>query len=84
MYAEEDILFAQIQSKGMKTVYNPDIVVYHKEGRSVSNTYKNSRKKEMFLLERYIDANEGYIRYLDELEKEGFVFKEEYLCQYKY
>lgn len=77
MYAEEDILFAQIRSKGMKTVYNPDIVVYHKEGRSVSNTYKNSRKKEMFLLERYIDANEGYIRYLDELEKEGFVFKEE-------
>ena len=77
MYAEEDILFAQIMSKNMKTVYNPEIVVYHKEGRSVSNSYKNNRKREMFLLSKYIEANEGYIKYLDELEQEGFTFEKE-------
>ena len=77
MYAEEDILYAQIMSKGLKTVYQPNIVVYHKEGRSVSNSYKNNRKKEMFLLQRYIEANEGYVRYLNELEDNGFTFKKE-------
>lgn len=76
MYAEEDIIYAQIMSKGMKTVYAPNILVYHKEGRSVSNTYGKDRKKEIFLLERYIEAEKGYLSLLDDLEKEGFRFEE--------
>ena len=77
MYAEEDILYAQIMSKGLKTIYQPNIVVYHKEGKSVSNTYKNNRNKEMFLLKKHIEANEGYIQYLNKLEENGFIFKKE-------
>lgn len=75
MYDEEDIIFLQIISKGMKTIYCPSIAVYHKEGRSVMNTYRNNRKKQIFLYEKYIEAIEGYINYLDELEKGGFILE---------
>lgn len=69
MYAEEDILFKHLMNEGMTTVYAPEILVYHKEGRSVGKSYGKNREKEIFLLKRYIEANEGYLSLLDELEK---------------
>lgn len=69
MYAEEDILYKHLMREGMTTVYAPEIQVYHKEGRSVGNTYGRSREKEMFLLEKYIEANNGYLQLLEELKQ---------------
>lgn len=69
MYAEEDILYKHLMHEKMTTVYAPNILIYHKEGRSVGNTYGKGRKKAMFLLARYIEANEGYLQLLDELDK---------------
>ena len=68
MYAEEDILYKHLMHESMTTVYAPEILIYHKEGRSVGNTYGANRKKEMFLLARYIEANQGYLNLLRELD----------------
>ena len=68
MYAEEDITFAHILDKGLKTVYLPSIQIYHKGGSSVKNTYKNKRKQQMFLIENHIKATQAYLRLLDELK----------------
>lgn len=74
MYAEEDILFKHLQHEGMTTVYAPELLVYHKEGRSVGNTYGRSREKEIFLLQRYIEANTGYLSLLEELKNNQNVY----------
>ena len=67
MYAEEDITFAHILDKGLKTVYLPEIQIYHKGGSSVKNTYKTNRSQKMFLIENHIRATEAYIELLSEL-----------------
>lgn len=66
MYGEEDILYMQIKSKHLKIVYNPSIIVFHKEGSSVKAMNKN-RKKTILTLSRYIQAEKGYLRFLKEL-----------------
>lgn len=76
MYAEEDILFAQIAFKNLKTIYSPNIQIYHKEDGSLKATFKESRKRKIFVLEKSIEANEGYIQFLNELEEKGFKFNE--------
>lgn len=68
MYAEEDILYKHLMDEKMTTVYAPEVVVYHKEGQSVGTTYGKNREKEIFLLERYIEANKGYLNLLEELK----------------
>lgn len=68
MYAEEDITYAHILEKGLKTVYLPDIQIYHKGGSSVKSTFKNSKKQRMFLIENHIKATKAYLELLDELK----------------
>ena len=48
MYAEEDILLAQIRSKQLLTVYNPNLKIFHAEKAATKSTMKTNRKKKIF------------------------------------
>ena len=74
MYAEEDILYMQLKCKGLKSVYNPNIQVYHKENASVDFNFSLQRDKAIFLLKRHIEAEEGYLSFLDDICKNKHSF----------
>ena len=68
MYMEEKILFNRLQKNNLKSVYNPDLVIFHNEDSSTNSVLKNKRKKNMFI---YKNAyNSGKILY-KELENEN-------------
>ncbi len=67
MYAEEDILYMHVIHEGLKTVYLPDIKIYHKGDRSTSKATTNHKAKEIFRSQESIKAIKGYLGLLDEL-----------------
>lgn len=67
MYAEEDIMYAHMLDKNLKTVYNPEIVIVHKGGSSINHNYAKNRKKKLFLYSNYVKAIKAYLLLLDEL-----------------
>jgi GT2 family glycosyltransferase len=56
LYVEEDILFTQIQQKGLKTVYLPDIRVFHKEDAATNATSKNRKKRRLYFYKNTIQS----------------------------
>lgn len=48
LYCEEDILYMLARKNNYKIVYQPDIMIYHKEDASTNYTYQNSREKNIF------------------------------------
>lgn len=49
LYCEENFLYKRLQDKKLKSVYLPDIHVYHKEDASTDSLFTNDRKKEIFI-----------------------------------
>lgn len=47
LFHEEEILHLLVMRKGLKTVYEPNIHVYHKEDASTNNIYKTSHEKRL-------------------------------------
>lgn len=48
LYCEEDILYLTALKNDYKIVYQPNIVIYHKEDASTNYTYQKSRDKNIF------------------------------------
>lgn len=69
MYAEEDVLFANITHKNLKSIYQPSIIIYHKGGSSIKTTYGKSKKRKLFLYSNYINAINGYLALLDDIKR---------------
>lgn len=68
MYAEEDVLFVHLLDKRLLSVYLPEIKIYHKGGSSVESSFRNPKKKRVFLYENYIKAIQAYIILIKELK----------------
>lgn len=68
MYAEEDVLFVHIFDKKLLSVYQPNVVVYHKGGSSVKASYNVDKKRKIFLYTNYINAIKAYLSLIDELK----------------
>lgn len=56
MYGEEDILFQTVIKNDLTMVYDPDIVIYHKEDASTDKLHKSGRKKREFYYKNLIDS----------------------------
>ena len=56
LYLEEDILYFQMMKEGMKMLYVPDIIVYHKEDSATNSIYKKQDKKREFIVKEYIHS----------------------------
>lgn len=53
MYCEEHILYQTLMKRGLKTVYNPQLMVYHAEDASTDKAFSESREKDRFLWENH-------------------------------
>lgn len=58
LYMEEDILFQHMLHNNMKTVYNPDIVVYHKEDAATDIALESKKKKSRMQYENELKSCE--------------------------
>ena len=67
MYAEEDVLFIHLTDKKLLSVYQPNVIVYHKGGSSIKASYKVDKKRKIFLYTNYIKAINAYLALLDDL-----------------
>lgn len=56
LYWEEEFLYKHMLSEQRKTVYNPNIIVYHKEDASTNSSIAGGRKKKMFIYKNYINS----------------------------
>lgn len=57
MYMEEKILAATLKKYRMKSVYNPNIVIFHNEDSSTNAVNKNKRKKILFVYKNAIKSS---------------------------
>ncbi len=70
LYKEEEILFTQMMKRGLKTVYNPDLKIYHKEDASTTAIESKPYMKRRFVykhlllstkvLKEVINEQQGY------------------------
>lgn len=49
LYYEEPILYLSLMKHELITVFDPEIVIYHKEGRSTSSVAKKNKDKLLFI-----------------------------------
>ncbi len=56
MYCEEHILYQKIMNEGGKTVYAPDLIIYHAEDASTNERFPQSRSKKMFYLKNHMES----------------------------
>lgn len=56
LYYEEPLLYLRVKRNGMKSVYNPDIKIFHNEGIATTKTQKNKRKKFDFVLKNELES----------------------------
>lgn len=50
MYMEEDIFYYLCKKNNFKTMYNPNLIIYHKEDASTNMIVKSNIEKMMFIL----------------------------------
>ena len=56
LYYEEPLLYIRLRKNNMKSVYNPNIKIFHNEGVATNKTIKNKRNKVDFILKNEISS----------------------------
>lgn len=70
LYYEEPILYLNLMKHDLVTVYDPEIVIYHKDGRSTNSVTKKSRDKMLFINRCYRQSANILLDILKETYKE--------------
>ena len=71
MYREEEFLYLRLKENGMKSVYNPQIIIRHYEDASTDYVYKNLNEKIKFQFENDIKSSKLLIKELKRLSREN-------------
>ncbi len=66
MYFEEDILYLMLKKNGLKSLYYPRIVVYHKEDSSTDSLITSKADKIKFISDNHIESLKIYKKILAE------------------
>lgn len=66
LYYEEPILYLNLMKQGLVTVYDPEIVIYHKEGCSTNTVAKKGRDKLLFINKCYQESAKVLLSILGE------------------
>lgn len=69
LYMEEDILFLHLMKNHLKSIYCPDIAIYHKEDASTDAVLKSSHKKNAFVYRNCINSLKSYLKILTTYEE---------------
>ena len=64
LYMEEDILFLHLMKNNLKSIYCPEITIYHKEDASTDSVLKSSHKKNGFVYRNCINSLKSYLKIL--------------------
>ena len=56
LYFEEEILYAHVIHSGLKTVYAPEIEIWHKEDGATDSIFGNNLKKTAFIYENILKS----------------------------
>lgn len=70
LYYEEPILYLSLMKYDLVTVFDPEIVIYHKEGRSTSSVAKKNKDKLLFINKCYQQSAIILLNILKEANKE--------------
>lgn len=70
LYYEEPILYLSLMKHDLITVFDPEIVIYHKEGRSTSSVVKKDKDKLLFINKCYQQSAIILLNILKEANKE--------------
>lgn len=70
LYYEEPILYLSLMKHDLVTVFDPEIVIYHKEGRSTSSVAKKNKDKLLFINKCYQQSAIIILNILKEANKE--------------
>ena len=65
MYMEEKILAAKLKKCGLKSVYNPKIVIFHNEDSATNSIKKTKRSKNLFVYKNAIKSSKVLIKELE-------------------
>lgn len=65
LYMEEDILLLHVLKRGLKTLYSPEIAVFHQEDAATNAIHKNSRQKNAFVYQNCIASLKTYCQIWD-------------------
>lgn len=69
MYMEEKILHTRLKLNNLKSVYNPQLVIFHNEDSSTNSVKKSKRQKNIFLYKNAYDSSKILIEELKKVEK---------------
>ena len=69
LYYEEEILYLHCMKRGLKTVYSPEIEIWHKEDGATDSILKSSRRKRIFICENVLRSIKVYKEILAEYER---------------
>jgi GT2 family glycosyltransferase len=66
LYMEEEILYVNIKTRGLLTVYNPNLKIYHVNDASTNSVYSEPHRKRMFMYRTSLQALAVYRKILHE------------------
>jgi len=70
LYCEEELLFLKLKRNNMKSVYNPELLIYHDEGASTNTISNFNNKKLRFRYRKLIQANKILLNEMMKYENE--------------
>ena len=76
LYREEAILYKHMLENHMKTVYLPDIMVFHKEDASTDQLVTTEREKALFEIKNHLDSLNVMLEVYEFYDKQGSVLTE--------
>ena len=68
MYKEEYILHAETEARGLKMVYSPSLIVFHKEDASTDTIVKKSKDKWEFIYSNIIRSSQVLLEIYNKLD----------------
>lgn len=72
LYYEEQILYLELMKHNLITVYNPEICIYHKDGRATGTVADKSREKLLFINRCYQESAKILLQTIEKTQrKEG-------------
>lgn len=68
LYCEEELLFIRLIKNNMKSVYNPNVEIFHADDSSTNAVTKTKRKKTIFVCKNAIKSNKILLNELKNMQ----------------
>ena len=70
LYMEENILFYMLRKKGLISIYDPNIKIFHYEDASTNPMFTSNYLKRRFVYTNIIESSQSFLKYMKELNNE--------------